>query len=451
MRNNELVQKINFNLSGINLNGILVAGEESDKAIKNLLELRSQVTEIIDLLESMKPIKPEEEKPFTDVIPIPSNDFSLAQKVEQYQKEKEEEEVSDNNVNEQAGIKRSRYFAEGSGKKQPHSKSCFYSLNGEYSAKLISVKNLLSFSERVSQDMLKIDHVLETKVFKEGGTEYILLSVFCNLMNTDYSTVSKYAEGDSDKFAIALFENETGRESARKLIELNYALGIIKQYGFKIKVKNVEFEGYLNLKYLLDLSTAISRRSLKDHYFEGKPLLAYIMNNSRYPWYYLNYNNTSIKESWSTYENYANTGDCNFDTKKRLFNDFLEVGFSSFENRFSRPVRQDVDFCRSAITVYDEATDNYYAVFGTRKEFAVMLIEHTDNRLDKIIEASYMLRDKIYTVDELAELCDRKQDWVVKAINHLGLDPEFINKDTARDVMQLSTKSIVTAAYNEEK
>ena len=449
MRNNELVQKINFNLSGINLNGILVAGEESDKAIKNLLELRSQVTEIIDLLESMKPIKPKEEKPFTDVIPIPSNDFSLAQKVEQYQKEKEE--VSDNSVNEQAGIKRSRYFAEGSGKKQPHSKSCFYSLNGEYSAKLISVKNLLSFSERVSQDMLKINHVLETKVFKEGGTEYILLSVFCNLMNTDYSTVSKYAEGDSDKFAIALFENETGRESARKLIELNYALGVIKQYGFKIKVKNVEFEGYLNLKYLLDLSTAISRRSLKDHYFEGKPLLAYIMNNSRYPWYYLNYNNTSIKESWNTYETYANTGDYNFDTKKRLFNDFLEVGFSSFENRFSRPVRQDVDFCRSAITVYDEATDNYYAVFGTRKEFAVMLIDHIDNRLDKIIENSYMLRDKIYTVDELAELCDRKQDWVVKAINHLGLDPEFINKDTARDVMQLSTKSIVTAAYNEEK
>lgn len=446
MKNNELVQKINFNLSGINLNGILVAEEESDKAIKNLLELRSQVTEIIDLLESMKP---EEEKPFTDVIPIPSNDFSLVQKVEQYQKEKEE--VSDNSANEQAGIKRSRYFAEGSGKKQPHSKSCFYSLNGEYSAKLISVKNLLSFSERVSQDMLKIDHVLETKVFKEGNTEYILLSVFCNLMNTDYSTVSKYAEGDSDKFAIALFENETGRESARKLIELNYALGIIKQYGFKIKVKSVEFEGYLNLKYLLDLSTAISRRSLKDHYFEGKPLLAYIMNNSRYPWYYLNYNNTSIKESWNTYENYANTGDCNFDTKKRLFNDFLEVGFSSFENRFSRPVRQDVDFCRSAITVYDEATDNYYAVFGTRKEFAVMLIDHTDNRLDKIIENSYMLRDKIYTVDELAELCDRKQDWVVKAINHLGLDPEFINKDTARGVMQLSTKSIVTAAYNEEK
>ena len=358
---------------------------------------------------------------------------------------------SDNSVNEQAGIKRSRYFAEGSGKKQPHSKSCFYSLNGEYSAKLISVKNLLSFSERVSQDMLKVNHVLETKVFKEGGTEYILLSVFCNLMNTDYSTVSKYAEGDSDKFAIALFENETGRESARKLIELNYALGIIKQYGFKIKVKSVEFEGYLNLKYLLDLSTAISRRSLKDHYFEGKPLLAYIMNNSRYPWYYLNYNNTSIKESWNTYENYANTGDYNFDTKKRLFNDFLEVGFSSFENRFSRPVRQDVDFCRSAITVYDEATDNYYAVFGTRKEFAVMLIDHTDNRLDKIIENSYMLRDKIYTVDELAELCDRKQDWVVKAIKYLDLDPEFINKDTARDVMQLSTKSIVTAAYNEEK
>lgn len=448
MRNNELVQKINFNLSGINLNGILVAGEESDKAIKNLLELRSQVTEIIDLLESMKP---EEEKPFTDVIPIPSNDFSLAQKVEQYQKEKEEEVSADNSTNEQAGIKRSRYFAEGSGKKQPHSKSCFYSLNGEYSAKLISVKNLLSFSERVSQDMLKVNHVLETKVFKEHNTEYILLSVFCNLMNTDYSTVSKYAEGDSDKFAIALFENETGRESARKLIELNYALGIIKQYGFKIKVKNVEFEGYLNLKYLLDLSTAISRRSLKDHYFEGKPLLAYIMNNSRYPWYYLNYNNTSIKESWSTYENYANTGDCNFDTKKRLFNDFLEVGFSSFENRFSRPVRQDVDFCRSAITVYDEANDNYYAVFGTRKEFAIMIVEHTDNRLDKIIENSYMLRDKIYTIDELAELCDRKQDWVVKAIKYLDLDPEFINKDTARDVMQLSTKSIVTAAYNEEK
>ena len=447
MRNNELVQKINFNLSGINLNGILVAGEESDKAIKNLLELRSQVTEIIDLLESMKP---EEEKPFTDVIPIPSNDFSLAQKVEQYQKEKEE--VSDNNVDEKTETyKRSRYFTEGSGKRQPHSKSCFYSLNGEYSAKLISVKNLLSFSEKVSQDMLKIDHILETKVFKAGNTEYILLSVFCNLMNTDYSTVSKYAEGDSDKFTIALFENEAGRESARKLIELNYALGIIKQYGFKIKVKNVEFEGYLNFKYLLDLSTAISRRSLKDHYFEGKPLLAYIMNNSRYPWYYLNYNNTSIKESWNTYEKYANTGDCNFDTKKRLFNDFLEVGFSFFENRFSRPVRQDVDFCRSAITVYDEANDNYYAVFGTRKEFAIMIVEHTDNRLDKIIENSYMLRDKIYTIDELAELCDRKQDWVVKAIKYLDLDPEFINKDTARDVMQLSTKSIVTAAYNEEK
>ena len=451
MKNNELVQKINFNLSGINLNGILVAKEESDKAIKNLLELRSQVNNLIELMESMKPEKVEapKETPFTDIIPIPSNDFSLAQRVEQYQKEKEE--VSDNTAEEKPEIKRSRYFAEGSGKKQPHSKSCFYSLNGEYSAKLITVKNLLSFSEKVSQDMLKMDHILETKVFKEDNTEYILLSVFCNLMNTDYSTVSKYAEGDTDKFAIALFENEIGRESARKLIELKYALGIIKQYGFKIEVKNVEFEGYLNLKYLLDLSTAISRRSLKDHYFEGKPLLAYIMNNSRYPWYYLNYNNTSIKESWTTYENYANTGDCNFDTKKRLFNDFLEVGFSSFENRYSRPVRQDVDFCRGAITVYDEATDNYYAVFATRKELAVMLVEHNDNRLDKIIENSYMLRDKIYTIDELAELCDRKQDWVVKAINHLGLDPEFINKETARDVMQLSTKSIVTAAYNEEK
>ena len=58
-----------------------------------------------------------------------------------------------------------------------------------------------------------------------------------------------------------------------------------------------------------------------------------------------------------------------------------------------------------------------------------------------------MLRDKIYEVDEVAKLCDRQSDWVVKAIKHLGFDPDFINKDTAKEVMHLSTKSIVTRSY----
>lgn len=224
MKNNELVQKINFNLSGINLNGILVAKEESDKAIKNLLELRSQVNNLIDLMESMKPeevVEAPKEKPYTDVIPIPSNDFSLAQKVSQFQHQKEKEETIDTNTDdhaEEAESKSShrrsssRYFVEGKGTKQSHSKSSFYILDeGEYE-KLISVKNLLSFSERVSQDMLNKDHVLETKVFNVDGNSYILLSVFCNVMNTDYNAVNKYASEDNgkDNFAIGLFVNDNG-------------------------------------------------------------------------------------------------------------------------------------------------------------------------------------------------------------------------------------------------
>jgi len=285
MKNNELVQKINFNLSGINLNGILVAKEESDKAIKNLLELRSQVNNLIELMESMKPEKAEspKENPYTDVIPIPSNDFSLAQKVSQFQNQKEKEEsntteVTDSTEDDHKSSHRrssSRYFVEGKGTKQPHSKSSFYILDdGEYE-KIISVKNLLSFSERVSQDMLNKNHVLETKVFNVNNNSYILLSVFCNVMNTDYNAVNKYASEDNgkDNFAIGLFVNDNGRESARKLINLKYALGIIKQYGFKIVVNHVDFEGYLNLKDLLDLDTAISRKDLKENYFEGKPLL----------------------------------------------------------------------------------------------------------------------------------------------------------------------------------
>lgn len=461
MKNNELVQKINFNLSGINLNGILVAKEESNKAIKNLLELRSQVNNLIELMESMKPgevVEAPKEKPYTDVIPIPSNDFSLAQKVSQFQHQKEKEETVDTNTDEhteeaesKSSHKRSssRYFVEGKGTKQSHSKSSFYVLDdGEYE-KLISVKNLLSFSERVSQDMLNKDHILETKVFNVNNNSYILLSVFCNVMNTDYNAVNKYASEDNgkDNFAIGLFVNDNGRESARKLINLKYALGIIKQYGFKIVVNHVDFEGYLNLKDLLDLDTAISRKDLKENYFEGKPLLAYIMNNSKYPWYYLNNNNISIKEAWKAYESYANSDGHNFETKKRLFNEFIDVGFSSFENRYSMPVRPDVDFCREPITVYDDSIDNYYAVFGSKKEITFAVVSYVDNRLDKIMEESYMLRDKIYDVDEVARLCDRQSDWVVKAIKHLGLDPDFINKDTTKEVMHLSTKSIVTRSY----
>ena len=297
--------------------------------------------------------------------------------------------------------------------------------------------------------MLNIVYVLETKVFNVNGNSYILLSVFCNVMNIDYNAVNKYASEDNgkDNFAIGLFVNDNGRESARKLINLKYALGIIKQYGFKIVINNVDIEGYLNLKDLLDLNTAISRKDLKENYFEGKPLLAYIMNNSKYPWYYLNNNNISIKEAWKAYESYANSDGHNFETKKRLFNEFIDVGFSSFENRYSMPVRPDADFCREPSTVYDDAIDNYYAVFGSKKEIAVAVVSYVDNRLDKIMEESYMLRDKIYDVDEVAKLCDRQPDWVVKAIKHLGLDTDFINKDTAKEVMHLSTKSIVTRSY----
>ena len=52
--------------------------------------------------------------------------------------------------------------------------------------------------------MLNKDHVLETKVFNVNNNSYILLSVFCNVMNTDYNAVNKYASEDNgkDNFAI---------------------------------------------------------------------------------------------------------------------------------------------------------------------------------------------------------------------------------------------------------
>ena len=80
------IEKINLNFGGVNLNGILIPEASSAETIKNLLELRSQVNYFIDLLESMRP---EKEKEYTDIIPIPPETKSLSQRVQEFQEEKE--------------------------------------------------------------------------------------------------------------------------------------------------------------------------------------------------------------------------------------------------------------------------------------------------------------------------------------------------------------------------
>lgn len=85
------MEKVNLNFGGVNLNGILIPEATSAETIKNLLELRSQVNYFIDLLES---IRPEKEKAYTDVIPIPPETKSLAQRVQEFQQEKEKKSAT---------------------------------------------------------------------------------------------------------------------------------------------------------------------------------------------------------------------------------------------------------------------------------------------------------------------------------------------------------------------
>ena len=85
------IEKINLNFGGVNLNGILIPEASSAETIKNLLELRSQVNYFIDLLESMRP---EKEKVYTDVIPIPPETKSLAQRAQEFQQEKEKKSAT---------------------------------------------------------------------------------------------------------------------------------------------------------------------------------------------------------------------------------------------------------------------------------------------------------------------------------------------------------------------
>ena len=243
------IEKINLNFGGVNLNGILIPEASSAETIKNLLELRSQVNYFIDLLESMRPEK-EKEKVYTDVIPTPPETKSLAQRAQEFQQEKEKKsttikgsfEIKDkkeeNKVDvvevlethleeteieevEDCGKRKSsrRCFSEGQRQITPYKKKYWYTLNSTPDEKLINVKNILSFNEKVTPEILGKENVLRTKIFEDNGIKYILLSVFCSVMNTAYSNVNMYANENSDvKLAIALFEDETGRESSRTFI-----------------------------------------------------------------------------------------------------------------------------------------------------------------------------------------------------------------------------------------
>lgn len=473
------IEKINLNFGGVNLNGILIPEAASAETIKNLLELRSQVNYFIDLLESMRPEK-EKEKVYTDVIPIPPETKSLAQRAQEFQQEKEKKsatikgsfEIKDKKKEEKVDVVEEletrletteveevecsrkpsrRCFSEGQRQVTPYKKKYWYTLNNTPDEKLINVKNILSFNEKVTQEILNKENVLRTKIFEVEGKKYILLSVFCSIMNTAYSNVNMYANENYEDviLAIALFEDETGRESSRKFIALDSALHIIKQYNIKIRIEDMVEETQLKFKRILPVTKPITKSTLKAKYFEAKPTLAYIMNNCKYPWYFVNGFNINIKNAWEAYSDYIKDNNYNFEEKKRLFNNFIDVASTSFDNRYSKNfVREDVNLCREALVVYDADNQNYYCAFASSKDKVSTVVKYVNNMLDEIIEKSYTLRDKMYTHQEVAVLCDRSISWVKKAAEHLGIDIDtYLTKDNVKDLMHLSTRSVVTESY----
>lgn len=476
------IEKINLNFGGVNLNGILIPEASSAETIKNLLELRSQVNYFIDLLESMRPEK-EKEKVYTDVIPIPPETKSLAQRAQEFQQEREKKsatikgsfEIKDKKEEEKkvdvVGVletqlepseveevedcgKRKpsrRCFSEGQRQITPYKKKYWYTLNDTPDEKLINVKNILSFNEKVTQEILSKENVLRTKIFEVDGTKYILLSVFCSIMNTAYSNVNMYINENSKDviLAIALFEDETGRESSRKFIALNSVLHIIKQYNIRIRIEDMVEETQLKFKRILPSNKYITKKDLKAKYFEAKPTLAYIMNNCKYPWYFVNGFNINIKNAWEAYSDYIKDNNYNFEEKKRLFNNFIDIASTSFYNRYSKNfVREDVNLCRGALVVYDADNQNYYCAFASSKDKVSTVVKYVNNMLDEIIEKSYTLRDKMYTHQEVAVLCDRSISWVKKAAEHLEIDTDtYLAKDNVKDIMHLSTRSVVTESY----
>ena len=479
------IEKINLNFGGVNLNGILIPEAASAETIKNLLELRSQVNYFIDLLESMRP-EMEKEKVYTDVIPIPPETKSLAQRAQEFQQEKEKKsttikgsfEIKDKKKEEKEEKKvdtvealehflepteveevedcgkrkpSRRCFSEGQRQITPYKKEYWYTLNDTPDEKLINVKNILSFNEKVTQEILSKENVLRTKIFEVDGTKYILLSVFCSIMNTAYSNVNMYINENSKDVivAIALFEDETGRESSRKFIALNSVLHIIKQYNIRIRIEDMVEETQLKFKRILPSNKYITKKDLKAKYFEAKPTLAYIMNNCKYPWYFVNGFNINIKNAWEAYSDYIKDNNYNFEEKKRLFNNFIDVASTSFDNRYSKNfVREDVNLCREALVVYDADNQNYYCAFASSKDKVSTVVKYVNNMLDEIIEKSYTLRDKMYTHQEVAVLCDRSISWVKKAAEHLGIDTDtYLTKDNVKDLMHLSTRSVVTESY----
>lgn len=469
------MEKINLNFGGINLNGILIPETTSAEAIKSLLELRSQVNYFIDLLESMRP-----EKEYTDIIPIPPETKSLSQRVQEFQEEKEKKsktikgsfEIKNKKEEKKVDVVEEletrletteveevecsrktsrRCFSEGQRQISPYKKKYWYTLNDTPDEKLINVKNILSFNEKVTPEILGKENVLRTKIFEVEGTKYILLSVFCSVMNTAYSNVNTYANENYEdvKLAIALFEDESGRESSRKFIALNSVLRLIKQYNIKIRIEDMVEETQLKFKRILPVNNPIPKNSLKARYFEAKPTLAYIMNNCKYPWYFVNGFNINIKNAWEAYSDYIKDNNYNFEEKKRLFNNFIDVASTSFDNRYSKNfVREDVNLGREALVVFDQDNQNFYCAFASSKDKVSTVVKYVNNMLDEIIEKSYTLRDKMYTHQEVAVLCDRSISWVKKAAEHLGIDIDtYLTKDNVKDLMHLSTRSVVTESY----
>lgn len=473
------MEKINLNFGGINLNGILIPETTSAEAIKSLLELRSQVNYFIDLLESMRP---EKEKEYTDIIPIPPETKSLSQRVQEFQEEKEKKsktikgsfEIKNKKEEKKVDVVEEletrletteveevecsrktsrRCFSEGQRQISPYKKKYWYTLNDTPDEKLINVKNILSFNEKVTPEILGKENILRTKIFEVEGTKYILLSVFCSVMNTAYSNVNTYANENYEdvKLAIALFEDESGRESSRKFIALNSVLHLIKQYNIKIRIEDMVEETQLKFKRILPVNNPIPKNSLKARYFEAKPTLAYIMNNCKYPWYFVNGFNINIKNAWEAYSDYIKDNNYNFEEKKRLFNNFIDVASTSFDNRYSKNfVREDVNLGREALVVFDQDNQNFYCAFASSKDKVSTVVKYVNNMLDEIIEKSYTLRDKMYTHQEVAVLCDRSISWVKKAAEHLGIDIDtYLTKDNVKDLMHLSTRSVVTESYTD--
>lgn len=456
----EFAQKIDFNLAGFSLNGVLISNEDSQKAIENLLELRAQVTSMIDILEEMNP-----EKDKTDIIPyydtktLSSDPYAKPDFVDTVKKketpktikgsfeittsaEKKEKKVEKG----KSDLSSLRSFKAEGGANEGFTKTTFYILNGVQGKKLIDVKNSLTFKEKIADEFLNTKNVLQTKVFKNAdGKEYILLSVLSNLLNVNYNFLTTVANENNADIAIAVFTDTNDRESSRKLIDVKTALHIIKEYNIEIVLEDIDFKGYLNLNRFLDMSKAISKANHMENYFNAKKSLIYIMNNCKYPWYFINHCNKMISNSWDAYLKHKDS--ISFETKKSHFNNFIDVALSSFTNRFTKAVRDDADFNRELVVVYDDALNNYYTSSSTKKETVFTLVDYVNNKLDTIIENSYKLKNIEYKPKEVAQMCDRSVSWVYKAAEYLGYDS--FSMDAVKEIMQLSTKSLNTVGYKE--